>query len=163
MIENVKPVDALLVGDLQAHPVWQYTNREGGDETLVRPVTRVPVASLNGRVVGTQVVLASGQRVWALIGNVDPTSPRMTEHFLTLSVERDARWFTLARYHDPDRDENGPHALARYLGLSINEVFPINYDIRQYFRGEAAALSGCIQEEPRERPSRTEIIGMAVP
>ena len=87
----------------------------------------------------------------------------MTEHFLTLSIERDARWFTLARYHDLDRTENGPHALARFLGLSIEEVFPISYDIRQYVNGEAAALSGYIHEEPRERLSRTEIIRMAVP
>jgi len=163
MIENVKPIDSLVAADLQAHPVWQYTNREGADETFVRPVARVPVGNLNGRVVGTQVLLAGGQRVWALIGNVDPVNSRMTEHFLTLSIERDARWFTLARYHDLDRTENGPHALARFLGLSIEEVFPISYDIRQYVNGEAAALSGYIHEEPRERLSRTEIIRMAVP
>ena len=42
MIENVKPVDSLRVADLQAHPVWQYTNREGGDETFVRPVKPSP-------------------------------------------------------------------------------------------------------------------------
>jgi hypothetical protein len=97
MIENVKQVDTLQVADLQAHPVWQYTNREGGDETFVRPVKRVPIANLSGKVVGTQVMLANGRRAWALIGNVDPTNARLTEHFITLSVERDGQWFTLSR------------------------------------------------------------------
>ena len=163
MIENVKPIDSLQVADLQAHPVWQYTNREGGDETFVRPVKRVPVANLSGKVIGTQVTFASGQRAWALIGNVDPTNVRLTEHFITLSVERDGRWFTLSRYHDFDYAENGPEALSRFLGLPIHDVFPIAYDIQEYAEGDLAALSGQIRKEPRERLSRAEIIAMAVP
>lgn len=118
MIENVKAVDSLTVADLKTFAVWQYTNREGADETYVRPVKRAQVASLTGKVVGTQVTLANGERVWALIGNVDPSNPRMTEHFLTLSVERDGRWFTLARYHNFDIAEYGPDALAKFLGLA---------------------------------------------
>ncbi len=163
MIENVKPVSSLSVADLQAYPVWQYTNREGFDETFVRPVKRVPVVNLTGKVVGTQVVLGNGQRVWALIGNVDAKNARLTEHFLTLSVERDGRWFTLARYHDLDYAENGPEGLAGFLGLPVDEAFPIAYDLRKYAKGDAAALSGQIRKEPRERLSRAEIIAMAVP
>jgi hypothetical protein len=163
MIENVKHVDSLLVADLQAHPLWQYTNREGADETFVRPVKRVPSANLSGKVVGAQVVLACGRRVWALIGNVDATNARLTEHFLTLSVERNGRWFMLARYHDLDYAENGPAALSHFLGIPIDDVFPIAYDIQRYAQGDAAALAGQIRREPRERLSRAEIIGMAVP
>lgn len=162
MIENVKQVDSLKVADLQAYPVWQYTNREGGDETFVRPVMRVPIANLAGKVIGTQVVLANGRRVWVLIGNVDPTNARLTEHFITLSVERDGRWFTLSRYHDFDYAENGPEALSRFLGLPIDDVFPIAYDIQEYAKGDAAALAGQIRKEPRERLSRAEIIAILV-
>jgi hypothetical protein len=163
MIENVKSVDSLRVLDLQAHAVWQYANREGSDETAVRPVKHVPVANLTGKVVGTQVQLANGEHVWALIGNVDASNPRLTEHFLTLSIERDGRWFTLSRYHDLDYAENGPEALATLFGLPVEDVFPISYDIRKYAKGDAAALSGQIRKEPRERLSRAEIIAMAVP
>jgi hypothetical protein len=163
MIENVKPVDSLTVADLQAFPVWQYTNREGADETFVRPVKRAPVASLNGKIVGTRIVLANGQRPWALIGNVDPKNPRMTEHFLTLSVEHNGRWFTLARYHDFDFAQSGPEELARFLGLAIDEVFPISYDIRSAAKGDEAALQSQVRKAPRERLSRAEIIAMAVP
>ena len=163
MIENVKPVDSLRVLDLQAHPVWQYADREGSNETLVRPAKQVPVANLTGKVVGTQVQLANGERVWALVGNVDASNPRLTEHFLTLSIERSGQWFTLSRYHDFDYAEHGPEALAILLGLPIDDVFPITYDIRKYAKGDAAALSGQIRGEPRERLSRAEIIAMAVP
>jgi len=163
MIKNVKTVDALKVPDLEAFPVWQYTSREDVDETIVRPVKRTPVASLTGKVVGSQVVLANGARAWALIGNVDPTNPRMTQHFLTLSVEHNDRWFALARYHDFDFAEHGPEALAQFLNLSVDDVFPITYDIRQVVKGDAAALHGQILKEPRERLSRSEIIALAVP
>lgn len=163
MIESVRPVDSLRVEDLQAFPVWQYTGRDAGDETYVRPVRRTPVTSLTGRVVGTQVVLGNGERVWALIGNVDPNNPRMTEHFLTVSVERCGRWFGLARYHDFDFAERGPDALARFLGLPVDAVFPLTYDISHVVKGRAAAIQGQILKEPRERLSRSEIIAMAVP
>lgn len=124
---------------------------------------RLPVATLVGKLVGTEVMLANGESAWALVGNVDPTNVRMTEHFLTLSIERDGRWFTLARYHDIDYAEKGPDALARFLGLPVDAVFPIRYDIRRFVKGEIDALNGTISKEPRERLSRAEIIALAVP
>jgi hypothetical protein len=163
MIEKAKRVSSLTSADLQSHPVWQYISLEENDETFVRPLQVVPAANLTNKVVGTKVTLANGQRVWAIIGNVDPTSARFTQHFLTLSVERDGQWFTLARYHDFDYSERGPETLARFLDLSVDEVFPIAYDIRSFAKGDATALSGQITKEPRERLSRAEIIAMAVP
>lgn len=163
MIENVNPVDSLRVLDLKVYLVWQHANREGSDGTAVRPVKQVSVTNLSGKIVGTQMLLANGDHVWALIGNIDASSARLTEHFLSISVERNGRWFTLYRYHDFDYAENGPEALARFLGAQVDDVFPIAYDIRQYAKGDAAALSGQIRKEPRERLSRAEIVVMAVP
>jgi hypothetical protein len=163
MMKNVKLIEALDVSDLKAHAVWQYANVDGASETLVRPIKRLPVARLAGRVVGTQVRLANGTCVWALLGNIDESNARLTEHFLTLSVLQDRRWFTLARYHDFDYSENGPDALARFLALRIDEVFPIAYDIRQYVKGDIATLAGLIPKEPRERLGRADLIALAVP
>jgi len=162
MTENAKAVNSLTVADLQAFRVWQYVSHGGADETFVRPVKRTPVASLTGKVVGTQVALANGKHAWALIGNVDSTNPRMTEHFLTLSVERNGCWFTLARYHDFDYAASGPQTLAQFLGLTVDETFPIRYDIRREAKGDEAALRGEILKAPREQLSRSEIIAMAV-
>jgi hypothetical protein len=163
MIENIKPVDALQVADLQNYPVWQYTNRDPSDETAVRPVKKIPVANLDGKIVGTQVQLRNGEHVWALIGNLDSANPEFAEHFITLSIERNGSWFHLARYHDFNYAESGPEALAHFLGLHLNEVFPISYDVRKYVKGNPATLAGAIRREPRKKLSRAEIIALAVP
>jgi hypothetical protein len=160
----LKKVEELTGDDLQAFPVWEYTNsHEEIGETIVRPVKTTPVKSLTGRVVGTQVRLANGIAMWALLGNVEGTNPRLTQHFLTLSVFADGRWFTMARYFDFDSDVRGPRALSAFLRLPIDAVFPISYDIGGYCVGQRAALVGTIETEPRERLTRAEIIALAVP
>jgi len=163
MRQYSKPIESLAIADLETDHVWTYCETDNGDETEVKPVKHVPVKSLKGKVVGTQVRLSNGTLVWALIGNVDVGNPRHTEHFLTLSVEKGGQWFTLSRYHDFDYAENGPDSLSWFLGLHVQDVFPISYDIRSYVEGDPAGLSGIIPKEPREKLTRSEIIAMAVP
>jgi len=163
MTQNERSAESLGVADLEATPVWQFLNDESIGEMAVCPVKRLPAAHLNGRLVGTRVQLANGARVWALIGNIDVSNPRLSEHFVTLSLERAGQWFHLARYHDPEYAERGPEALARFLGLPLDDVFPISYDVRQYANGQEAALVGKVLKEPRERLTRAEIIALAVP
>ena len=136
-----KPVTSLRPGDLEQYPVWEYANNLElwSDETVVRPVKQMPVESLDGRVVGTRLTLANGATVWGIIGNVDPTSAQLTEHFLTLSVFSSDQWFTMARYHDVEGRQRGSEALARFLGLSVREIFPIRYDIRENVIGRCRA------------------------
>ena len=135
-------------------------SRDG--EILVVPA-RPPVATLQNRLVAARVRLVNGDYVWALIGNVDPDSARITEHFLTLSIEREGRWFRLARYHDFDCAERGPEALSRFLDLPVSAVFPIEYDIRRFVKTWSPALAGAVLAEPRERLTRAELIALAVP
>ena len=163
MITELKPIESLTVADLAANPIWEYTNRDGPGETFVRAIKKTPVQTLTGKVIGTQVRLANGIQVWALIGNIDVKNPRLTEHFLTLSIEQGGKWFALARYHDYDYSDRGPKALSRFLGLKIDEVFPLYFDVRRYAHGDPAALANSILKEPRERLSRSDIIALAVP
>jgi len=158
---RIKDVNALTVADLKAFPVWEYVNDDEKGEMAVRPV-RTPVSSLSGRLVGTVIRLANEAEVWALIGNVDASKPRPTQHFLTLSVFRDEQCFTLARYHDVDAHKRGPQALADFLGLPIDQVFPISYDLSRFSKGDLAALTGRIEKEPRERLTRDELIKLSV-
>ncbi len=121
MRRNLRSIDSLLVPDLQIHPVWEFSDdEEAGDETLVRPVELLPVQSLAGRLVGTNVRLSNGATAWALIGNIDLADPRCAEHFLTLRIERDGAWFDMARYFDPDYNERSPAALAAFLLLHVD-------------------------------------------
>ena len=163
MSDKPKLIQSLTVADLAADPVWQFTNRDRAGEMLVRAVKKIPVKSLTGKVIGAQVRLANGTQTWALIGNIDTGNRRLTEHFLTLSIERAGTWFALARYHDFDYMDRGPEALSDFLGLPVDQIFPISFDVQPYAQGDPAALTGSIGKEPRERLSRAEIIAMAVP
>src|SRR5450756_757215 len=162
MIENIKPVEALTVADFRAHPVWEYLNDDEIGETMVQPVEKLPVESLDNRLVGAQVRLANGLQVWGLFGNFDVTNPRATQHFLTLSIERGGKWFHLARYQDFDFTARGPEALARFLGLGVDDVFPITVDVRRYVQGNPAALTAIVLKEPQEKRTHAELTAMAV-
>src|SRR6202035_5363371 len=120
MIENIKPAESLTVADFKANPVWEFLNDDEIGETMVQPVEKLPVESLDNRLIGTQVRLANGLQVWALIGNFDATHPRAIQHFLTLSIDRNGEWFYLARYHDIGFPAEGPEALARFLDLGVD-------------------------------------------
>jgi len=117
MIENIKPAESLTGADFKAHPVWEFLNDDEIGETMARPVEKIPVETLDNRIIGTPVRLANGLEVWGLFGNFDVKDPRATQHILALSIERSGEWFHLARYHDFDFTGRGPEALARFLGL----------------------------------------------
>jgi hypothetical protein len=138
------------------------SNNDEGDDTELRPVKRLPVSRLTCRIVRTRVRLANGNYIPALISNLDTEDARMNEHFATLSIERKGTWFELARYHDVDYRQRGPNALARFLGLPVNEVFPISYDVGKYVVGDAAALKGTALKKPRTRLTRAKLIAMPV-
>ncbi len=127
----IKSVEELNPSDLERFPVWEFVNDDARGETMVRPVERVPVESLNNRLIGTSVRLANGDLLQALMGNIDVNSPRYTQHFLTLTIFNDGECFFLARYHDVLHNTHGPAALAEFLGLKTDEVFPIAYDVRE--------------------------------
>ncbi len=162
---RAKKIDDLSLADLEAFPVWRFTDADEQelDETAVRPVTKLPAKIGGGYIVGTKVLLSNGMECWATLGNIDPQHPRKTSHFLVLSVFRNGLWFHLARYHDFDASSRGPLALAAFLGLAINEVFPIRYDLRPSCIGDPAVLIGQIDTEPAERLSRAELIALSVP
>ena len=159
---TAKSIEELTSDDLDRHPIWAFVNSDK-NELFVKPISRVPVRNLMGKVVGTKARLACGRYVQALLGNIDLSNPRFTTHFLTVSIERDGRWFHLARYHDHDRDVRGPDALARFLELGTSDIFPITYDLRPYADGELGAVLGVILAEPSEKLSRAQIIALAVP
>jgi hypothetical protein len=146
-----RSVDALTPMELARQPVWEFVNDDSQpDETYVCPVREVPVDSLANRVAAAEVSFQNGRRVWALLGNVDVNAPRLTRHFLTLSLYIDHAWFHLARYHDFDIEERGPGALANQLELPLSEVFPIQYDLSQIVIGDANVVRGAVPAEPFE-------------
>ena len=107
--------------------------------------------------------LANGTVLTGVLGNLELDDPHSTQHFLTLSVFRpDGAQFDLARYHDVDASEHGPAALAAFLGLPLEAVFPITYDVSSIVASPPDALRGTIPAEPRERLTKPQLIALAV-
>jgi len=160
----MKDVSQLTASDFRDHPIWRFTSSDTPSETAVVPLKRLPAKSVAAAIVGCEVELASGKRVMAFLGNLKPANPRLSEHFLTLSIFRDdGALFHMARYHDYDADERGPKALAEFLKMKEDEVFPITWNVRHLVVGEPVALHGKIEAEPKERLTRAQVIALAVP
>jgi len=163
MSSSIRSVTSLRPTDLVVNPVWEFVSRDEPDETYIHPVAELPADSLDNRIVGAEVELANGSRAWALLGNIVLNDVRQTRHFLTVSVFVRDEWFHLARYHDIDHEERGPAKLARALELTLDEVFPIKYDIGTWVSGAAAdTVRGTLHAVPLERLSRADLIKLAV-
>lgn len=150
----------IQVPDLERHPVWESILNDQADEVSAFPVELLPVTHLDLRFVATRVRLANEKLVWAMLFNIALADLRRTEQFLQLRIEHDGKWFWLARYWDVNAERSGPSALAQFLGLSIDEVFPIRYDLTGLALGLQLVIQGQIPKEPRERLLEDEILGL---
>lgn len=157
-----KAVTRLRPSDFKARPIWRFVHDDEPDETYVIPMNVRQVTQPSGRIIGSEVTLADGSRLWAMFGSVDRENPEATEQFITLSLFVEGRWFHLARYFDFDVKERGPKALAAVLKRPLAEVFPIHYDLRPFVRNAPPWLMGTIRASPRRRLTRSEIIALAV-
>lgn len=156
---ELKRVDHLSIADFRRYPVWTYVpETRTRDETWMKPIRKIPVPDLSGKLVGSRVRLSNGRQVWAMIGNVDVRDANANEHLIGVSVRIGRTWFHLARYHDFDYKRWNPNALARALSLPVGEVFPITYDLRPFARGNEDALQGEILRVPRKRLSKSALM-----
>jgi hypothetical protein len=150
-----KAVDKLTKTDLEKYPVWEYDLSSEGtaerDETWVVPVTKLPVRSLDNRVVGTRVTLADGTALAAFLGNMSLSSREITDEFLVVTIFFGRASFQLARYFDSWAKESGPLQLAKFLRRSPKRVFPIRWDLNGVAEGHKNCLSGEVLLSPRRR------------
>ena len=158
-----KKVSSLAPEDFEQHSVWRFNiDQEFLGETNLSPVADLPVIDLANCVVGTWAGLANGDKIFSLIGNIDLNDLKRTRQFLSMSVFKDGIWFHLSRYFDPDYKRNGPQALADFLGLKVDQVFPIRYDIRHICEGNPKVIVGQVDKEPTEKLTREEIIALSI-
>ncbi len=151
------PIDKLTENDFAKWPVWEFCNDDTPDETAMTPVKILPVDHLTGRVVGVGLVLANGQKVPGLLGNINVRNLRKTEQYRTVAVFKNQRKFRLNRYFDLDeRRLYGPEQLAGFLGLPIDKVFPMTYDLGGLLESSPEIARGRILAEPAERLSAEE-------
>jgi hypothetical protein len=153
-----RPRAAIPVDELLGRGVWEFAPEdETRDETWLLPVSPLPVSSLAGRVAVTTAHLRTGEAVPVSLSNVALANPGRTREFLVASFcLEDANWFHVARYFDPDYGRNGPAALAAALGRSVNDIFPIRYDLSRLAVGDVSVVYGIIPAEPEVRIDRKE-------
>lgn len=155
-----KRISDLCPEDFADTPVWEFCLDDECDDELVVPVDTCPVTSLVNRVVGTRIRLSNGDIRFAAFSNVDLESPYQTRHFLTLSVFNGGHWLHLARYHDPDYERHGPSWIAKRLGLSVSDVFPITYDLRACCAGHVDTLVGVIPRDIQDKLAPEELMAL---
>jgi hypothetical protein len=157
----LKPIDKLTAIDFENHAVWRFTNSDEPDETYVKRVRRFPIKESRGCVFGTTVILSSGKEVVAMIGNLRARDSLMNEHFLGVSIFRDdGKLFHLARYHDYDYARSGPKALAKFLRMPIEHVFPFSFTIPRTILGTRSHFHSTIESEPKNKLTRSERIAL---
>ncbi len=126
------------------------------------PDKKLPCRTLDNRLVGTVVKLADGSRALASLGNLDVKDRLSTQHFTTLAIEVDGEWVHLARYHDIDFDTRGSKQFAKKLGKSIDEIFPISFDVREYVADSPTWLRGTIEADPKEKLNDNELVKLSL-
>ena len=158
MVDEAKCVEHVTPEEWRRFPVREFDvaneSLPGRDESWVVPVTRYRVWDLTARVVGTGLTLANGATVLGVLGSVDLLSPRHNRQFMSVSIYRDGAWYYLLRPVLVDQTTSGPSGLARFLGLSLGDVFPIRYDISDVAIGLPRAVRGEIVLEQRPRPAK---------
>jgi len=161
MNSTKKPALSLTIDDFRKFPVWRYTNCDD-DETMMTPVESLPVSNLRGCIVGTQLTLNNGTRIWGTLGNIDINNAFKTSQFLSLTIFREGSVFHLANYFEVGFEERCPMCLAKFLDLPLEDVFPIQYDISDIAEGQKDILVSTIQAEPRQKLSDKELMTLAV-
>jgi hypothetical protein len=143
-------VGDLTPADFMKYSVWAYgTDQEhqGGSECDVRPVRRLPVRHLVERVVGTQVSLGDGRRLWALLSGIDLQDEAYTDAAIQITLFSEGSRLHIVRLGQPACGGLSPDQAASRLGLSASVMFPIHYSLRGICLGGETVLQRSIAAE----------------
>ena len=158
-----KDVAQIVESDFPSRPLWTYVNDDELGETLVQSVDQWPVETLDGHLVLDLVTLCCGEKVLTVLSNVNVLSATRNSHFLGLSFIKDAKRFHLARYHDFGQETWGPKSLAKFLGKGLDDIFPIEYDLRRFvLSGDQSALCNQYVLDTQHKLSRKDLIALSL-
>lgn len=155
----IKLVQDLEEADYRAFPVWEFCALDDrlDDEMSVRPVEVVPVDDLDGRFIGCKFMLKDGSSVFGVISNIDPFDALFTSHYVTISIFVNEKLVHLSRYHDVDSEHNTAEVFSKSLGKSVEQVFPILYDISDYLIGQTECVRNYVSLKHPKQLSREEL------
>ncbi len=156
-----KPANKLTPKDWEKYPVWTFDSdnegKPGRDETWMVPVKKLPATSIMNGGCRSKATLANGQHMILVLWGVDlnplKTLKMMAEfRGVPITAEESAKCLkpTIPSYTIFVKGKwwhselNAPSDLIKALGLTIEEVFPIEYDISAFAIGVKRAVKGKI-------------------
>jgi hypothetical protein len=138
----MKAVTEISTTDLAEHPIWEYCDSTNEDGYALVPLTDLPVDSLDQRIVGTRVTLGNGTMLWAVLSGGDLSLPTFVEEDSGLILYVDDERVSLGSAWERELPGYGAGDLCRKLGLTMEEVFPITFDVSHLVTGDRPALRG---------------------
>jgi hypothetical protein len=156
-----KPANKLRPKDWEKFPVWTFDlgneGKAGRDETWMVPVKKLPATDIRNGGCRAEAKLACGQPVTLVLWGVD-LEPEKTLSILAQYRVKPMTKAERAEYLKPKAPQftifargewwhselNGPSDLTDALGLSIQDIFPISYDISDFATGVDHAVKGKI-------------------
>lgn len=133
-----KPIDKLAAADLKTFPIWEFATDEedlpGRDETWVRPVDARTIRK--------------GQWSLSVAADFRTVSGHDVPGFVTVSTAHGvdiSPGALLPRGHYlfiHTTDKSARSALARSLGLTVKQTFPLSFVLRVPFGREKTLRSG---------------------
>jgi hypothetical protein len=157
----MKAIDRLSQTDLEKHRLWRFVSNRGDFE--ITPVKKLPCTDLRNKVASTPLKFADGTICWGLVGNFDAEDPQANEHFITLSLLHNGKWFHLARYFDFDYAERGPEAMAAAFAKPIASIFPISGSLEGLVLASPRDLQFSVSAKPSVILTLDKLMEMAVP
>jgi hypothetical protein len=149
----------LKPNDFSKYPVWEW-DLDSDDETL-KPVVKYPVADLGNRILGLKCILANGDEKHCTLSNVELSDPVKNEHFLFISIFINGKYVSKPRYFDISYNRE-MSSLVSVMKLSMDEIFPIRWDVSAFVSNKSKVKNGVIRDKPDILLTNAQIIDLAV-
>lgn len=158
-----KPLKEITPADLDEYKVWQYSPSKDGN-TWLKPITSRKISKFSNKLVASQVKLANGSKLYALISGVDPETPIFSKHNRQLILYVNNEWFELAKYYASTDVKKicGEDVLSKKLNMEIKDIFPIYFDVKDVTDVNSECLTGFFEVSPAWGLARGEIMEILV-
>ncbi|MCX7112818.1 MAG: hypothetical protein NTX45_22405 [Proteobacteria bacterium] len=158
------PLEDLRPDDFSEFWLFEYIPSKDG-RLWVKPVKAKKIKKFTGRIVASKVILADNSYCSALILGINIETPEFSRHNreLILWIPK-LGWFRLAQYFDSNEIKaiRGDDVLCDALEKSLDQVFPISFDLRDRSSIDSPCLTGTFEHDPSWGLSGAEVMQILV-
>lgn len=148
MITNEIRLKDLSPDNLNFQQLWVYTPSKDG-ELWIKPAKKNH--KLGNKIIPTMVNFNDGTSHSALIEGIDIELPEFSKHNRKITIWIESYgWFALALYNDSEayKDLCGDLVLSKLCHKTINQIFPIYFDLRKQLKIDDNCLFGYFEHNP---------------